>query len=189
MYLHGLEALGDQRTRVAVSTDGIHFRATPETHGPSYFRCFRHDGWWYALAMPGRFFRSRDGRTGFEEGLILFGPDMRHSAVRVVEGATGAELEVFWTRVGDAPERILRSRVSIAGPWERWCEIGEPVEVLRPEHAHEGADEPCVPSIRGAVDEPVNQLRDPCLFCDPDDGTWWLFYAVAGESGIAVAHL
>ena len=52
-----------------------------------------------------------------------------------------------------------------------------------------GADEPCVPSIRGAVDEPVNQLRDPCLFCDPGDGTWWLFYAVAGESGIAVARL
>ena len=90
---------------------------------------------------------------------------------------------------GDAPERILRSRVSIAGPWERRCEIGEPVEVLRPEHAHEGPDEPCVSSIRGAVDEPVNQLRDPCLFCDPGDGTWWLFCAVAGESGIAVARL
>ena len=79
--------------------------------------------------------------------------------------------------------------MSIAGPWERWCEIGEPVEVLRPEHAFEGVDEPCVPSIRGAVDELVNQLRDPCLFCDPGDGTWWLFYAVAGESGIAVARL
>ena len=40
-----------------------------------------------------------------------------------------------------------------------------------------------------AVNEPVNQLRDPCLFCDHGDGTWWLFYAVAGESGIAVARL
>ena len=189
MYLRGLKALGDQRTQVAVSTDEIHFRATPETHGPSYFRCFRRDGWWYALAMPGRFFRSRDGRTGFEEGLTLFGPDMRHCAVLIVEGATGVELKVFSTRVGEVPERILRSRVSIEGPWERWCEIGEPVEVLRPERAHEGADELCVPSIRGAVDEPVNQLRDPCRFCDPGDGTWWLFCAVAGESGIAVARL
>tara|TARA_S200000501_G_scaffold50551_1_gene40513 strand:+ start:631 stop:1203 length:573 start_codon:yes stop_codon:yes gene_type:complete len=94
MYLHGSEALGDQRTRVAVSSDGTHFQAAPETYGPSYFRCFRHNGCWHALAMPGRFFRSRDGRTGFEEGLTLFGPDMRHSAVRVVEGAAGAELEV-----------------------------------------------------------------------------------------------
>ncbi|HBU03981.1 MAG TPA: hypothetical protein DEA70_05790, partial [Acidimicrobiaceae bacterium] len=91
----------------------------------------------------------------------------------------------FSTRVGEVPERILRSRVSIEGPWERWCEIGEPVEV----RAHQGADEPCVPSIRGAVDEPVNQLRDPCLFCDHGDGTCWLFCAVAGESGIAVARL
>ncbi|MEO0495020.1 MAG: hypothetical protein AAF081_16565 [Actinomycetota bacterium] len=189
MYVHGLHALGDQRTRVAVSTDGLHFTATEETHGPSYFRCFRHDGWWYALAMPGRLLRSRDGRTGFEEGPTLFEPDMRHSAVRVVDGAAGPELEVFWTRVGDAPERILRSRVSIAGEWASWHHLDDPVEVLRPERSHEGADEPIDASIRGAVDHRVNQLRDPCLFRDPDDGTWWLFYAVAGESGIALARL
>ena len=189
MYLHGLETLGDQQTRVAISTDGVHFTATEETHGPSYFRCFRHDGWWYALAMPGRFFRSRDGRTGFEEGPRLFDNAMRHSAVRVVDGPTGAELEVFWTRVGDAPERILRTRVSLEGDWAGWHEIDEPVEVLRPERAYEGADEPCVPSRRGAVNHPVNELRDPCLFEDVEAGEWWLFYAVAGESGIAAARL
>ncbi|MEM8707339.1 MAG: hypothetical protein AAGE98_12830, partial [Actinomycetota bacterium] len=189
MYLHGLETLGDQRTRVALSGDGVTFRALPDTQGPSYFRCFSLDGWWYALAMPGRFFRSRDGRTDFEEGPRLFDASMRHSAVRVVDGPSGRELEVFWTRVGDAPERIVRTRVAIEGDWTGWHELGEPVDVLRPERSYEGADEPCEPSRRGAVNHAVNQVRDPCLFRDPDRGGWWLFYAVAGESGIALARL
>ncbi|MEM8707372.1 MAG: hypothetical protein AAGE98_12995 [Actinomycetota bacterium] len=191
MYVHGLEALGEQRTRVAVSGDGLRFEARPELLGPSYFRCFRFGGWWYALAMPGRFLRSRDGRTGFEEGPRLFSPSMRHSAVRVVDqGPSGSpELDVFWTRVGDTPECILRSRVSLDGDWMGWRELAEPDEVLRPERSWEGANEPLVASRRDVVDRPVNQLRDPCLFRDRDDDTWWLLYAVAGESGIAVARL
>ncbi len=190
MYFHGLESLGAQHTRVAVSSDGRAFRAEPDLHGPSYFRVFRHDGWWYALAMPGRFFRSLDGRRGFEEGPRLFGPDMRHSAVRVVDAhpvTSGPVLEVFWTRVGDTPERVLRSEVDLSGDWTDWREIGDPIEVLRPERSWEGADQPAVPSVRGAVAGSVNQLRDPCLFVD--DGRTLLFYAVAGESGIGVAEL
>lgn len=189
MYFHGLESVGAQHTRVAVSADGVHFQAQPELLGPSYFRVFSFDGWWYALAMPGRFLRSRDGRTGFEPGPLLFEPDMRHSAVRLVDDAsTGAPvLDVFWTRVGDAPERVLRSRVDLRGDWESWSEVGEPDELLRPERPWEGAEAPCIPSLRGAVNTPVNQLRDPCLF--DDGGRCYLFYAVAGESGIAVAEL
>ena len=56
MFFHGLAGLGDQRTRVAVSGDGVAFRAARPLLGPSYFRVFRHDGWWYSLAMPGRLF-------------------------------------------------------------------------------------------------------------------------------------
>lgn len=182
MYFHGLERLGTQLTRVAVSGDGRSFTTSPELHGPSYFRCFRHGGWWYALAMPGRLFRSRDGRTGFEEGPALFEPDMRHSAVRVVDQT----LEVFWTRVGDAPERVLLSTIDLRGDWMGWLE-SEPVEVLRPQRRWEGAEEPANPSRRGAVDEPVNQLRDPCIF--EEDGRTFLLYAVAGESGIGIAEL
>ena len=52
---------------------------------------------------------------------------------------------------------------------------------------HDGADEPLVASQRGAVNHPVNQLRDPCVF--EDEGRTFLFYAVAGESGIGVAEL
>ena len=43
---------------------------------------------------------------------ILFEPDMRHCAVWV-EGNT---LHVLWSRVGDAPESILYSRVRYCPP-------------------------------------------------------------------------
>lgn len=182
MYFHGLVGFADQQTRVATSPDGLAFTADPELHGPSYFRCFRYDGWWYALAMPGRFFRSRDGRTGFEEGPTLFDSSMRHSAVRLV----GRRLEVFFTRVGDAPERIVACSIDLAGDWSGWTAT-EAVEVLRPERPWEGGDRAAEPSRRGAVNEPVNQLRDPCIF--EEDGRVLLLYATAGESGIGLAEL
>ena len=182
MYFHGLEDLGYQVTRRAVSADGLTFRAEPEILGMPYMRAFARDGWTYAITMPGRVSRSRDGRGGFEAGPTLFDRDMRHAAVRVV----GDRLDVFWTRVGDAPERILLSSVDMAGDWTAWV-ASEPVEVLRPEKPWEGADAPLEPSRRSTAYGHVNQLRDPAVF--EDEGRTYLLYAVAGESGIALAEL
>src|SRR5215467_12395463 len=70
----------------------------------------------YAMAMPGQFYRSKDGMHGFEPGPILFNPNMRHSAVM----KRSNELWVFWTQVGDVPERILLSRVDLTGNWHSW---------------------------------------------------------------------
>ena len=61
------------------------------------------------------------------------------------------------------------------------------MEVLRPEHDWEGADEPLEPSIRSVAYGPVNQLRDPAIF--EEDGQVFLLYAVAGEAGIAIAEV
>jgi hypothetical protein len=184
MYYHGLAGWGVQRSRVALSADGIAFHALPELLGPSYFRVFRHDGAHFALAMPGVLFRSADGLSGFERGPVLF-PDglQRHTAVLV----RGDTLHVFWTRVGDAPERILHSRIPLRGDWHGWHVEGEPVEVLRAELPWEGGDLPVEPSWRGAIRLPVNQLRDPCVF--EEDGRLFLLYAVRGEAGIALAEL
>lgn len=181
-YFHGLAELGRQASKVAVSTDGITFSVLPGEVPHTYLRAFLHDGATYGLAMPGVVYRSTDGRTGWEQGPTLFGRDMRHSAVTVRDGT----LHVFWTRVGDAPESILHSTVDLDGDWGRW-RASKPAEVLRPERPWEGADLPVEPSIRGAAEGPVRQLRDPALL--EDGGRTFLFYAVAGESGIGVAEI
>ena len=182
MYYHGMLADGEQRTRVAVSTDGIAFEARPEILGNSYFRVFRHQGWHYALVMPGELRRSRDGLTGFESGPVLFCPEMRHAAVRCAGGA----LDVFWSRVGDAPERILHSRVWLDGEWTQWHE-GAARVVLEPELAWEGAGMSIEPSVRGEINRLVRQLRDPCLY--EEGGRTYLLYCGGGESAIGIAEV
>lgn len=182
MYFHGLASFGTQRTRVATSANGVDFEAREELLGPSYFRVFRHGTDAYALAMPGILLRSRDGLSGFERGPTLFEPLQRHTALL----KRGNCLHVFWTRVGDAPERIYCSAVELSGPWTTW-RAGDAAEVLRPATEWEGAQLPVQPSFRGAIGIEVNQLRDPAIH--EEDGRVYLLYAVKGESGIALAEL
>lgn len=182
MYYHGLSGFGVQESRVAVSADGIHFEARQEILGRTYMRAFRWQDRVYLLAMPGLFYRSENGLTDFEPGPTLFNRDMRHNAVLV----RGHELLVFWTQVGDTPERILLSRIDLRPSWEDW-QATDPVEVLRPERDWEGANAPLEPSVRSVAYGPVNQLRDPAIFQEAD--RIYLLYAVAGESGIGIAEL
>ncbi len=182
MYFHGLDSFATQLTRVALSEDGIRFQARSEKLGRTYLRVFRHAGMTYGIAMPGQVYRSRDGLGGFEEGPMLFNPDMRHCAVL----KRADVLYVFWTQVGHAPERILLSTIDLSKPWMEWKET-EPLEVLRPEREWEGADVAAAASIRSVAYERVNQLRDPAIF--EDEGRMFLLYAVAGEAGIAIAEV
>lgn len=183
MYFHGLAGYRDQRSRVATSADGLHWDVREELLGPSYFRVFAHAGAHYAVVMPGMLYRSADGFSGFEPVSDLFGePLQRHTALL----KRGDTLFVFWTRVGDAPESLLLSRIALHGDCKTWRP--EPAELLlRPETAWEGAERPVAPSFRGAINMPVNQLRDPAIF--EEDGRVFLLYAVAGEAGIAIAEL
>jgi len=174
--------IGNQRTKLAISPDGLAFRAQPEPLGASYMRAFRWAGQTYALAMPGIFYRSRDGRGGFEPGPIVFDADFRHGAVRVV----GTTLHVFFTRVGDAPESILHATVDLQGDWRHW-RASAPRRVLEPALPWEGAGLPLQPSARGPVFEPVRALRDPALFVE--DGRSFLLYAAAGEQSIGIAEI
>ena len=182
MYFHGLDGVSRQVTRVATSTDGIHFEARPEVLGLTYMRVFPHDGYTYAMSMPGQFYRSRDPLGGFEEGPRLFNPQMRHSAMLM----RGNTLFVFWTQVGTVPERIQVSTIDVSVDWHRWT-ASAAVELLRPEYAWEGADAPLEASVRSTAYGHVNQLRDPAIF--EDEGRVFLLYAVAGESGIAIAEV
>jgi len=182
MYLHGLLADGDQQTRVAVSGDGITFEVLPDLLGPPYFRAFQHGGQWYALAAPNLVLRSRDGLTAFEQGPALLDPATRHTAVHV----RGSVLHVFWTRIGDAPERIFHGTVDLVADWMSWHLAGA-TEILRPARPWEGGACDVAPSRVGASDALENALRDPCIF--DDGGTLWLLYSGGGERAIGAARL
>ncbi len=182
LYYHGLDGFMRQITRLATSSDGLSFDAQEEILAPPYLRVFRWRNHWIGLAMPGSLWRSQDGLSDFEAGPVLFDGDMRHAGLWL----RGDVLQVYWTRVGDAPERILLSEIQLTSDWMTWSESA-PVEVLRPEHSWEGADERLEPSLRSSIDRPANQLRDPFIFLE--DERAYLVYAVAGESGLAIARL
>jgi len=184
MYYHGakLPTPPYQFTRLAISTDGLHFTPREEILGTFYWRTFEWGGWHYALCMPGVFLRSRDGLSNFETGPTLFTPDMRHSAVQLV----GDTLQVFYSNRGDCPEGILHATIRLKGDWMGWT-TSEPVTVLEPEMDYEGGQLPMAPSLIGSIHEPARQLRDPCIYREGD--RTFLPYSVAGEYGIAIAEL
>ena len=87
-----------------------------------------------------------DGITNFEKGPLLFNADMRHTALLLRDKI----LFVFWTQVGDTPERILseqnrceRRLDELAGYRWRRCNATEtslgrrprPVDSLGPPHS------------------------------------------------------
>ena len=182
MYYHGLSGFRMQLTRVATSLDGLTFEARPKMLARPYLRAFEQGGEWFAMGMPGVFYRSADGILSFEKGPTLFPNTMRHAALLKREDV----LYVFWTRVGDKPEHILLSTIELSDDWTTW-KASDARSVLRPKMDWEGADQPLVASVRDAINVRVNQLRDPAIF--EEDGRTYLLYAVAGESGIAIAEL
>lgn len=195
LYFHGpARDGGGQRTFVAVSKDGLSFKAFAEPLGLFYFRAFRHDGWWYALAKGGVLHRSHDGLTPFERGPNPFpGGELRRGDLNepgprhVALHRQGDVLWVYFSNIGDAPERILRSRLPLTGDWTTW-RAGPPQEVLRPETKAEGNDLPIKPSVAGAMKGREHALRDPAIFEDHDRRVY-LLYSVAGEAGIGIAAL
>ena len=181
MYIHGRD-VGRQFTRAVVSQDGINFEGREEDLGRPYFRVIEQGGFFYAMSMPGYLYRSSDGLSDFEAGPQVFNSDMRHSALLIRDD----QLYVFFTQAGQEPERILLSTIKLTDDWQQWT-ASEPVEVLRPELDYEGATLPLEPSRRGYIDVPVHQLRDPAIYSEGDKT--YLLYAIAGESGIAVAEI
>ena len=186
LYYHGAEVGtgtgGPQHTRVAVSEDGLNFVARPAFLGQPYMRVIQIGEWHYAIAMPGVFYRSRNGLDDFEIGPNPFDAGMRHAALL----RRGDRLIVFYTRIGDSPERILASEIDLNVDWRNW-RPAPPQDILAPERDYEGGDLELRPSKRGLAHGPVRELRDPAVF-QAEEGVY-LLYAVAGESGIGLARL
>lgn len=174
---------GHQRTFVATSKDGIHFTPVHNTVlGTSYFRVWEWRDTWYAIGMPGILYRSNDGGLKFEAGKQLFSDDFRHAAVTL----DGDTLTVYYSVVGDCPERIVCSTIELSDDWEQW-QATPPIDVLRPTYDWEGANQPLEPSQRGFAGTAVHQLRDPAIYKENNQN--YLLYSFAGEQGIAITQL
>ena len=185
LFFHGLDARGSQSSRVAESVDGLHFHDLGKEVFSTYLRHFEHGGMHYLLGMPGVLYRSPSLLGPWvPRGEILFEPNMRHAGLLLRDDT----LYVFWSRVGDAPERILLSQIDLTDPdWQAW-QATEPVEVMRAEHYWEGAELPALPSLRGELDILANELRDPFVLED-SAGNLYLYYVGGGEQGIGVVRL
>lgn len=195
MYFHGpAKATPGQKTFVAVSTDGLNFKASEEILGIFYWRVFQWNDRWYAMAKGGLLYRSRDGLNDFEQGPSPFpGSELRDKDYNnagprhVALHRVGQTLWVYYSNIGDEPERIFRSRMELTPDWKNW-KAAAPEEMLRPETAYEGVDLPLKRSVAGAMRGREHALRDPGIFVD-SNGREYLLYSVAGESGIAIAEL
>ena len=184
LYYHGVKKGNLQMSKVALSTNGLNFQPEPEIIGLPYMRVFQHQGEFFGFAMPGFFYRSKDGLSGFKvRNQWLFETNVRHSAIYKKDD----ELYLFFSRVGDAPEQILYTKLDISSPnWNEWK--AEPAKtLLTPTEVWEGANEALVPSMRGEMGTMVNQLRDPAIY--EEDGQLYLLYTGAGEQAIGIAKI
>ncbi len=201
-----------QKTFVAYSNNGLDFNGAiePVYLALAYLRVFDYAGSTYGIASRGALYTAPlDPDTppsGFDFSRDLWNLEsnsytdnpfqddlngdpsvhrLRHVALRV----NGDVLEVFHSRVGDSPERILVTALDLTVPGgiSAWNPSYPPTEVLRPELEWEGTAHPLVPSGGGAEIN-VQQLRDPCLFEDTD-GVLYLLYSGQGEEAIGIASL
>ena len=193
IYFHGPSATANsQKSFVACSSDGIKFKPHPGELGRFYMRMVPFQDAWIGMAKGGVMYRSKDGLSAFhrlprpafplEDAEGNLPGSVRHVALDIV----GSTLFIYFTRIGDAPECILRSQIDLNEPEERWIAT-RPELVLKPERLWEGASLPLRRSQPGMSRNPENAVRDPAVW--REDGRLFLLYAVAGETGIAISEI
>lgn len=178
-----------QYTQAAVSSDGIHFEARPEITKQSYLRVFQHGSDFYGIARLGQLLRANAGDplSAFEPGPDPFRDSPFKGRVRhVALWPRAGKLDIFFSIIGDAPEKILYTTMDLTGDWSQW-KISASQEVLTPQTAYECPDMPVAPSEVGEIYGPAKQLRDPALFVE--GGKTYLFYTVCGEQGVGAAEV
>ena len=170
-----------QETRQAVSSDGLSFTALDPILGPSWFAMFSYADRYFALGRDGHLYESQSPSEPFRRHQQLFSQHRHFGVYR-----NGDQLEVYYSRPDEMLECIYRTAVSLTSTVSEW-EKGTEQRVICPEQEYEGTDIDAEESKNNNPWERRQELRDPYIFVG--DGTKYLFYVVAGESGIAVAEL
>lgn len=190
MYFHFLLPKLGHKSSVALSGDGLTFEPRAGAIGGPYLRVFRHADAYFAVEDGGAISHSPDGLQVFKvvsKAVTLASAGnpasahFRHAGLWL----DGDMLSVFYTRIGDAPERILTTKVKLSNDPATW-QASTPIAVLEPEREYEGIAAAIAPSTPMGQTH-VRQLRDPFIFREGEKT--WLLYAVAGETGIAIAEV
>jgi hypothetical protein len=176
-----------QYTQVAESNDGLHFTVRPAISKTSYLRVFRRGEFFYGVSRLGLVSRASDPLASFEPGPNLFRGTAYANRVRHVALVIRADrMDVFFTGIGDAPERVFVTTVDLSADWTAW-KASSLTEVIAPTTEYECVNLPNEPSDAGDIETPVRQIRDPFVF--DDQNRTFLFYATCGEQGIAAAEI
>jgi hypothetical protein len=176
-----------QFTQAAVSTDGLHWKVLPEITREPYLRVIPFENGFLGMARTNHLLRAAALTEPFTLGPNPFIDTRYDGRVRhVALMLRGRTLHVFFTAVGDAPEHILHTTISLEGEWTMW-RTGRIQHILQPERQYECSALPNIASEKGEIDGPANQMRDPAIFAD--NGNLYLLYTVCGEQGIAIAEL
>ena len=186
MFFHGTlnNSRNNQKTFIARSKDGINFTANDVPIADFYFRTVHYKDRWIAMSKGGAMYISDklDGHYRKLSNRVFETNGIRHVALNV----SSEKLHVYYSQVGDAPERIYRSSIRLEGAIENW--IAEDKElVIKPQAAWEGSNLPLAPSRGGAAHGPENALRDPAIFL------WgnrtFLLYSAAAENSIGIVEI
>lgn len=125
----------------------------------STYLCGRgYKGERYLPGIPGVIYRAGDPDGEFKPRVrLLFDPGMCPAGV----WRDGAILHLVWSRVGDAPQRLLYSMVDTSYPdWKNW-RVSAVAELLRPERDWEGSALPVISSLRVEFDLPNRYFTRP----------------------------
>jgi len=135
----------------------------------------------------GQLGRAKDPLESFDLGGNPFRDSPYAKRIRhVALVPRGNQLQVLFTVIGDAPERIMFTTIDVTKDWSEW-RVTRAIEVMRPETDYECGTAPLVPSQVGDVAGRVLQMRDPDVV--QEAGSSYLFYAVCGQQGVAGAEI
>ena len=94
---------------------------------------------------------------------------------------------MFFTAIGDAPERVLVSTIDLTGDWNDVACVGAASECWHPKHRTSAPI--CRMRRRSAAMSKSQCGRFGIPFVFEENGRALLFYAFCGEQGIAAAEL
>jgi hypothetical protein len=184
-----------QWTYVSESNNGLNFKVINDKPlAPFYLRVFKYNNFFYGVSKGGNLWKSNDLINEFEPCQNLFDLSKSNDLLHNYDGAIrhvglfveNNTLYIFYSKIGDKPERIYYSRLILEVNDKNWKFTFE-TELLRPTLDFEGANLPLTKSKPGDTPFMENALRDPYLF--KINNNYYLAYCVKGEFGIAIAEI